>query len=342
MTIGAFARRTGLSVSAIRFYASQHLLVPAEVDGTSGYRRYAEAQVDDGILIRDLRRLEMPLSDIALALGCTEQERKELVEQHLNRLDRVVMRAHDLARTMGVAIRPRENTMSTTLRASDLAGALDQVLPAAGTDPAMPHLMTVLVEGKEGSIRFVATDSFRLAVRDHVPSQLDHDFTAIVAAARLARWRTALTDDGELELRLDDKTLTVAGPGLDLTAPIVPVSFPDYERYLVPADRVTSARVDRRRLLAALGDMDDDGTVSLSTSDRTLRLSGDRGSVDIEATCEGPEQQVAVNTRFVTDAVSNAVGAEVVVEIDDPLNPVLFRSADDGTFTSRIMPIKLD
>ncbi|MEM9654441.1 MAG: MerR family DNA-binding transcriptional regulator, partial [Actinomycetota bacterium] len=36
MTIGVFAERTGLSISAIRFYADQNLLVPAEVDGESG------------------------------------------------------------------------------------------------------------------------------------------------------------------------------------------------------------------------------------------------------------------------------------------------------------------
>ena len=136
MTIGAFARRTGLSVSAIRFYASQQLLVPAEVDSTSGYRRYSEAQVSDGMLIRDLRRLEMPLSDIALALERTEPERKELVERHLRRLEEVVMRAHNLAQAMGVASQIGETTMSATLHTVDLAGALEAYTRAIDLDPS--------------------------------------------------------------------------------------------------------------------------------------------------------------------------------------------------------------
>ena len=52
MTIGDFARRTGLSISALRFYAGRGLLVPDEIDASTGYRRYSDAQVPDGRLVR--------------------------------------------------------------------------------------------------------------------------------------------------------------------------------------------------------------------------------------------------------------------------------------------------
>ncbi|MDR2280128.1 MAG: MerR family DNA-binding transcriptional regulator, partial [Gordonia sp. (in: high G+C Gram-positive bacteria)] len=41
MAIGAFARRTGLTASALRFYADAGLLVPAWTDPSSGYRFYS-------------------------------------------------------------------------------------------------------------------------------------------------------------------------------------------------------------------------------------------------------------------------------------------------------------
>ncbi len=40
MPIGVFARRSGLTSSALRFYADSGLLPPAEVDGVSGCRYY--------------------------------------------------------------------------------------------------------------------------------------------------------------------------------------------------------------------------------------------------------------------------------------------------------------
>ena len=150
MTIGEFAGRTGLSISALRFYAGRGLLVPAEIDSSNGYRLYSQAQVSDGRLVRDLRRLDMPLAEIARTLALDERQRKELVSRHLKRLEQVIHRAHVVAQSLGVESTMEETDMAATrLQAMDLAHALDQVFPAAGTDPEIPHLMGVLIEGEE-------------------------------------------------------------------------------------------------------------------------------------------------------------------------------------------------
>ncbi|MFN3217683.1 MAG: MerR family DNA-binding transcriptional regulator [Acidimicrobiales bacterium] len=342
MTIGVFAERTGLSVSAIRFYAGQGLLVPAEVDPSSGYRRYAAEQIPDGMLIRDLRRLEMPLADIAVALERTEVERRKLVKEHLRRLEAIVERAHVLARTMGVTNLSKEIAMTATLTVSELDGALRQVLPAAGTDPELPHMMGVLIEAKQGSLRFVATDRYRLAVRDLVPSNLSVEFAAVAPAATLAQWPEHLSKTGAVTIGLDGAGLRVLGDGLDLVAPLVPVTFPGYEKFLESARSSTSVRVDRQRLLAALPDEAGGCALTLSASPGALRLEHGGGTTELDAVVDGVAQQVVLDSGFVADAVRAGVGAELVVEIEDPLSPVLFRSADDGTFTTRIMPIKAD
>ncbi|GAA3451049.1 MerR family transcriptional regulator [Dactylosporangium matsuzakiense] len=64
LTIGEFARRSGLSMRALRLYDRMGLLRPAETAAT-GYRRYTERQLYAGRLIALLRRLDMPLSEIA-------------------------------------------------------------------------------------------------------------------------------------------------------------------------------------------------------------------------------------------------------------------------------------
>ncbi len=62
LTIGAFAQRSLLSPKALRLYDRQGLLVPAEVDPQSGYRRYTEDQLVTARLISRLRQLDMPLA----------------------------------------------------------------------------------------------------------------------------------------------------------------------------------------------------------------------------------------------------------------------------------------
>jgi DNA-binding transcriptional MerR regulator len=69
MTTGEFARRSRLSVKALRLYDRSGLLRPAEVQPGNGYRRYAERQLYAARLIALLRRLDMPLSQIAEILA---------------------------------------------------------------------------------------------------------------------------------------------------------------------------------------------------------------------------------------------------------------------------------
>jgi DNA-binding transcriptional MerR regulator len=86
MPIGRFARLTGLSVKALRHYDELGLLRPAAVDPESGYRQYAPDQVEPAETIRLLRRLELPLDDIATLLATSEpSEMRRVLHGHQRR-----------------------------------------------------------------------------------------------------------------------------------------------------------------------------------------------------------------------------------------------------------------
>ncbi|MGC5015202.1 MerR family transcriptional regulator [Streptosporangium sp. DT93] len=68
LSIGEFANVTGLGVKALHHYDEKGLLVPAEVDRGTRYRRYSEAQVRAGATVRALRDAGVPLPRIADAL----------------------------------------------------------------------------------------------------------------------------------------------------------------------------------------------------------------------------------------------------------------------------------
>ena len=72
MPIGRFARLTGLSIKALRHYDELGLLRPATVDAGTGYRSYSTDQVEQAETIRLLRRLELPLDEIATILATDE------------------------------------------------------------------------------------------------------------------------------------------------------------------------------------------------------------------------------------------------------------------------------
>jgi serine/threonine protein phosphatase PrpC len=66
MSIGDFARATGLTAKALRLYDEMGLVRPAEVDEYSGYRYYRDDQLDRARLVARLRLIGMPLDRITV------------------------------------------------------------------------------------------------------------------------------------------------------------------------------------------------------------------------------------------------------------------------------------
>jgi len=82
LTSGEFSRRSRLSAKALRLYEQQGLLVPDEVDAASHYRRYRAGRLADARLIVWLRRLDMPLAEVARVLAApTPAEREAVVAE---------------------------------------------------------------------------------------------------------------------------------------------------------------------------------------------------------------------------------------------------------------------
>ncbi|KAB1660311.1 MerR family DNA-binding transcriptional regulator [Pseudoclavibacter chungangensis] len=69
MTIGRFSSLSRLSVRMLRHYDAQGVLVPADIDPSSGYRRYAPHQLADAADIRNLRDVGFGVSAIGILLA---------------------------------------------------------------------------------------------------------------------------------------------------------------------------------------------------------------------------------------------------------------------------------
>lgn len=72
-TIGEFAALGHVSARMLRHYDAIGLLVPADVDERTGYRRYAPAQLGQLLRIVQLRDLDCPLDDVAEVLHAPDE-----------------------------------------------------------------------------------------------------------------------------------------------------------------------------------------------------------------------------------------------------------------------------
>ncbi|ATL67292.1 hypothetical protein CRH09_14895 [Nocardia terpenica] len=130
LSIGEFASRCGLSAKMLRSYAAAGLLVPAAVDGFSGYRYYSPGQVHRARVIALLRRAGIAVGDITTFFAEPDPAR-------LDRWDRDIAGAS--------AARRR---------------ALAQARAALAIDPAPPS------KGHPMPLTFLAATATRTGARD--------------------------------------------------------------------------------------------------------------------------------------------------------------------------------
>lgn len=151
--IGVFARRSRLSLKALRLYDRLGLLRPAHVGSDNGYRRYREGQLATARLIAALRRLDMPLAQVAEIVTAPGDEGDELLGGYWEAVERRIAAQRDLVALLRVGLRGGEArfgkfeirerevpeqlvlTVQRHLRLEELAGfvqpALDRLLRTA-------------------------------------------------------------------------------------------------------------------------------------------------------------------------------------------------------------------
>ncbi len=265
---------------------------------------------------------------------------------------------------------PEPPEAATFLPASSLASALRQVVRAASNDDARPLLTGVLIAAEGNGIRLVATDSYRLAMRDIDGSDALADATQILVPARalaelqkLSALGMSLKDDGSaataggenaaaasIGLSIGDHDVTFTAGDVKVSTRLLDGSYPDY-RQLIPAEYPNRLHVGKDSLLDALR------RVRLLVRDNTtpVRLAMREGGVDltvvsqevgdasetVDADFEGSDLTIAFNPTYLIDGVEAVSGDEVVLETVDATKPATVRAAEEDNFHYLLMPVRV-
>jgi DNA-binding transcriptional MerR regulator/effector-binding domain-containing protein len=118
LTIGDFSRIAHLSIKTLRHYHEVGLLEPAEIDPSSGYRRYTLAQVPTAQVIRRFRELEMPVERVREVLAASDLAvRNRLIAEHLERLEDRLAETRAVVASLKNLLEPRSTGIAVELRA---------------------------------------------------------------------------------------------------------------------------------------------------------------------------------------------------------------------------------
>ena len=347
MSISTFARRVGLAPSALRFYDDCRVLPPAWVDGATGYRFYSPAQEARAALLRSLRDAGLPLAEVAVVLDGTEREGREVLERHLEKMRDQTQTAKTAVAVALRSLAPAGNTTEVRIGGVELASAVRQVVPAASSDLEHPVIGCVLIEIDDGEVRLVATDRYRLSMRVLRSAALDGE------PCRLLVHATDLIEFGQWAARVHQVTIEVGPDGARARStsesrvlPTVDDQFPAYRDMLSalapPEYRVI---VDRLALRDAVDSHGNAPRIALSFAGDEVTISlPDRSNASIlTGIChEDLPQRIGFDPAVLAPALDASVGPDVLLEISAVDRPVVVRSADQGSFTTLVMPVALN
>jgi len=249
---------------------------------------------------------------------------------------------------------------------SDLfAHAVSQAVTAAGRDDMLPVLTGVRVEIEGDTIALLATDRFRLSLRELEwnPGASDASVAALVPARVLADTAKSLTSGSEVTIAL---AASGAGDGIigfegssgggvrRTTTRLLDGEFPKV-RSLFPSEHLTVARVDRAALIESVKRVslvaERNTAVQLAFSDGVLTLdagSGDeaQASESIEATVTGEDITTGFNPQFLLDGLGAIEAPIVELAFTQASKPAVITGATpdggaDTDFRYLLMPRRL-
>lgn len=237
-----------------------------------------------------------------------------------------------------------------TLQSSEVADALRQVVRAASTDDARAVLTGVLIAAEDDGLRMVATDSYRLAVRD-LPqsSMLAVGQKVLVPGRALAELQRILSGHDELAVRLGAREAVFEAGTTRLTTRLIEGEYPNY-RNLLPSSYPNTLTVGRDALLEALRRVkilaQDSTPVRLTLGGDTLQLTAitqDVGNAheEIDAAYDGAEMTVAFNPDYLAAGVDAVEGDEVSLATMDPMKPAVLRGVGHEDYLYLLMPVRV-
>ena len=228
-----------------------------------------------------------------------------------------------------------------------------RVARSASRDETRPVLTGILMSASGRELRMVATDSYRLSVKETALEEpLEGSLEANVPARALAElMRIAQLAQGDtLAVSVGQSQVVFELGDVVLSSRLIDGQFPNY-RQLLPESVEHELRLSTRELTDVVRRISllaqKNVPLRLSFSEGTLTISAQTPDIGgaseaIPVPFHGEAFEIGFNPEFLRDGLESVESEELTLKLISPLRPGLIESPDSGDFVYLIMPIRLN
>jgi DNA polymerase-3 subunit beta len=254
---------------------------------------------------------------------------------------------------------PQMPSIAGTIKAGALAAAVSQVATAATNDETLPKLTGVMFEFNGDHLTLLATDRYRLAIREleWTPTKPDFEAKALVRARTLRDLVKTFGHDDDVSIHLSPtgEIIGFEDAGRQTTTLLIEGDYPAI-RKLLPTETQIEAVVpvaafsEAVRRVSLVADRNTSIQVSFTEGQAVLKAgSADEAAATevVEAKLNGSDEiDVAFNPAYLAEGLSVLGSAYVRLAMTHPTKPVLFKgqveidAEPDTSFQYLLVPIR--
>ncbi|MFH1840905.1 MAG: DNA polymerase III subunit beta [Candidatus Shapirobacteria bacterium] len=229
-----------------------------------------------------------------------------------------------------------------------------QVVFASATDDSRPVLTGLLLRPVKGHLQAVATDGYRLSIKDLGPAAISLPAKGLLLPSRSVLEVTKIftgQGDQKIGLFLDSNQLIFAGDEAEVVSRLLEGDFPDFEK-IIPSSAATTITFDRQEMLRSVRlssifardaaniikcKVSRHGGIKISANAQQVGKSESTMAVKMT----GEENQIAFNSHYLLDFLNSTDKEEISLEMTTPLAPGVFRPVGDASYFHLIMPVRV-
>ena len=238
-----------------------------------------------------------------------------------------------------------------------LKKGLNQVVGMAAVSESRPEISGILMSFNKGSLKIVATDSFRLAEKiifinnSYVGSIIIPQRTALEIIRVLSEKEEG--KEGErpsLKIILGLNQILFDLGNVQLVSRLIDGQYPDYQQ-IIPKNFKTKTVLNNNQLLkttkiaSLFSSKINDVKFIFVPQKKIIEICAQNVDIgenrsQLEAEINGQATEVSFNWRYLLDGLNNIEAEGVFLGLNDESGPAILKPANDESYLYVVMPIK--
>jgi DNA polymerase-3 subunit beta len=243
---------------------------------------------------------------------------------------------------------PEASAADFSISGSILKNLIATVAPCASPSTVRPELGSVFLSSEGGTIKAVATDSFRLAEKKVSLPGASKPFSLLIPAKNALDIIQTLPDE-MIEVRSDDHQCAFSCPSMMITTRLVTIAYPDYTQ-IIPKSFVTEATLLRKDFEAILkrsavfSDSFQKVRIRFDVSEKKIAIQAQNSDIgdsaeSLPASITGEEIEASFNHRYLSAPLSLISSESITLSASGIGRPLVIKGVGDASFLYLVMPM---